>query len=110
MSKDNDKIIDFFKKTPKDGNNMQQKFFKGFQYVKILRDDNGNSFKEELLREYAKKCFYIVTVMKNNGIGTALYKYKVPYDLLLNFLNVFKDNNNYGEIIDIERYIPEDLA
>ncbi len=110
MSNDNDKVIDFFKKTSKNGDNIQQKFFKGFQYVKITRDDNGNYFKEELLREYAQRCFYIVTVMKNNGLSVALYKYKVPYEALLNFLNVFRDNKSYGEIIDIERHIPEDLA
>ena len=48
--------------------------------------------------------------MKNNGIGIALYKYKVPYESLLNFFNKFRHNESYGEIIDIERYVPEDLA
>ncbi len=110
MSKDDDKVIDFFKKPAKDSNNIRKKLFKGVQYVKLTRDDNGNYFKEEALREYAQRCFYIITVMKNNGIGVALYKYKVPYDSLLNFLNVFRNNLSYGEIIDIERYIPEDLA
>ena len=70
----------------------------------------GDYFKEEALREYAQKCFYIVTVMKNNGIGVGLYKYKVPYESLLNFFNQFRNNKSYGEIIDIERYVPEDLA
>jgi len=111
MSEDNDNVIDLFRKSPKDINNTkQQRFFKGFPYIKITRDENGNYFKEEALREYAKKCFYIVTVMKNNGIGVGLYKYKVPYDSLLNFFNVFKNSKAYGEIIDIERYVPEDLA
>ncbi len=110
MSDTNDKVISLFKKSGQNVQNSQPRFFKGFQYLKITKDDNGNYFKEEALRDYAKRCFYIVTVMRNNGIGVALYKYKVPYESLLNFLNEFKNNKSYGEVIDIERYVPEDLA
>lgn len=106
----NDKVINLFNKDSERENNSQQRLFKGFQYIKITKDDNGNYFKEESLREYAKQCFYIITVMKHNGIGVALYKYKVPYESLLDFFNIFKKNESYGEIIDIERYIPKDLA
>lgn len=109
MRKDNDKVINLFKNSH-NSDDTQKRFFKGFQYVKITKDENGNYFKEESLRDYVQKCFYIVTVMKNNGIGIALYKYKVPYESLLNFLNQFRNNKSYGEVIDIERYIPEDLA
>ncbi|MCD7879420.1 MAG: hypothetical protein LUG16_05760 [Candidatus Gastranaerophilales bacterium] len=84
--------------------------FKGFQYVKITKDENGNYFKEDSIREYVSKCFYIISVMKKTGIGTAIYKYKVPYMSLLDFIDKFKINKDYGEIIDIERYIPEDSA
>jgi hypothetical protein len=110
MDKKDNNIINIFQKTSKLNNDVPQRFFKGFQYVKITKDESGNYFKEEALKEYAKKCFYIVTVMKNNGIGVALYKYKVPYDSLLDFFNHFRNNEAYGKIIDIERYIPEDLA
>lgn len=110
MENNNDKVIDIFKRTPKEGDTERQRFFKGFQYVKITKDENGNYFKEDALREYAEKCFYIVTVMKKNELGVGLYKYKVPYESLLNFFNQFRNNKSYGEIIDIERYIPEDLA
>ncbi len=99
-------IINFNKKPLLD---ESQRFFKGFQYVKIVKDENNNYFKEESLREYAQKCYYIISVMRENGIGVAIYKYKVPYESLLKFINEFK-NKSYGEIIDIERYIPEDLA
>lgn len=110
MTNNDDKVIDIFTKTPKEGDTVSQRFFKGFQYVKITKDENGNYFNEEALREYAQKCFYIVTVMKKNAIGVGLYKYKVPYTSLLNFFNQFRNNKSYGEIIDIERYIPKDLA
>lgn len=106
----NEKVVNLFKNHQGNVETPQQKFFKGFQYVKITKDENGNYFKEDSLRDYARRCFYIITVMKNNGIGVALYKYKVPYESLLDFFNVFRNNELYGEIIDIERYIPEDLA
>ena len=106
----NDKVIDFSKKSLKIEENLSNSIFKDIEYIKITKDENGNSFKEEALIEYAKRCFYIVTVVKNNGITPALYKYKVPFEVLLDFLNEFKNNNSYGKIIDIERYVPEDLA
>ncbi|MBE7704280.1 MAG: hypothetical protein E7Z90_00540 [Cyanobacteria bacterium SIG29] len=111
MSDDtNDKVIDFTKKSINIDENQPKSFLKEFQYVKLTKDDNGNSFKEESLREYAQKCFYIVTIMRNTGLGVALYKYKVPFDYLLTFLNEFRSTDAFGKIIDIERYIPEDLA
>ena len=105
-----DKVINLFKKSSDIEDNKEQRFFKGFQYVKLTKDDNGNYFKEDSLREYAQKTYYIVSVMKNNGLSAAIYKYKVPYNSLLDFLIFFKNDSSCGEIIDIERYIPEDLA
>ncbi len=110
MSDNNDNVINLFNKSNKSGDIDSQRFFKGFPYVKITKDENGNYFKEEALLDYAQRCFYIVTVMKKNGIGVGLYKYKVPYSSLLKFLNEFRYNKSYGVVIDIERYVPEDLA
>jgi len=110
MDKNNDNVINLFNKSSAGKNTEEQRLFKGFPYIKITKDENGNYFKEEALREYADRCFYIVTVMKKNGIGVGLYKYKVPYGSLLDFLNEFRNTRSYGEVIDIERYIPEDLA
>lgn len=105
-----DKVINLFEKSSNIEDNKEQRFFKEFQYVKLTKDDNGNYFKEESLREYAQRTFYIISVMKNNGLSAAIYKYKVPYNSLLDFLNIFKNDSSCGEVIDIERYIPEDLA
>ncbi len=110
MDKNNDNVINIFNKSASNKDTENQRLFKGFPYIKLTKDDNGNYFKEEALRDYASKCFYIITVMKKNGIGVGLYKYKVPYASLLDFLNEFRQNKAYGEVIDIERYIPEDLA
>ena len=110
MSNDfDDKIIDFSKKA-KSGEDAKKRLFKGVQYVKILKDENGNLFNGEAIMEYAKKVFFIVTVVKNSSLGTAIYKYNVPYDSFLDFINEFRRNQEYGKIIDIERYVPEDLA
>ncbi len=114
MSDNNDNVIDFFKRSTKsplgsDGL-AKEKFFKGFPYVKLTKDSNGNFFSKEYLIEYSKKIYYIVTVMRENSPCTALYKYKVSQASLTDFLNEFKNNNTYGQIIDIDKYIPEDLA
>ena len=106
----NDKVIDFSKKSNITDANQQKSFVKEFQYVKLTKDDNGNTFKEEALLDMAQRCFYIITVVKNNGISAALYKYKVPYSSLLDFLNEFRETESNGKIIDIKRYVPEDLA
>lgn len=116
MSDNNDNVIDFFKRSSKGmgakglGNNSQEKFFKGFPYIKLAKDTNGNHFKRESLIEYSKKVFYIVTVMRDCPPSVALYKYKVPQASLTDFLIEFKNNSSDGEIVDIDRYIPEDLA
>lgn len=110
MENNDNNVISLFKTSSKSDEIENRRFFKGFPYVKIVKDENGNYFKENELREYAQKCFYIVTVMKRNNIGVGLYKYKVPYSSLLKFLNEFRINKSYGEVIDIERYIPDDLA
>lgn len=111
MSDDNNKVINLFKKSSENEDDIkQQRFFKGFQYVKINKDENGNYFKEDSIREAAENCFFIISVMKRNRIGISIYKYKVPYSSLLEFFSVFKNTRQYGEIIDIERYVPEDLA
>lgn len=107
---DNDKVINFGKRVTDGSNGTKQPSFKGFPYIKTVKDENGNFFKEDALLDFAQKCYYIVTVVRKNGIGCALYKYKVPYDSLLKFLNQFRINSSYGKVIDIERYVPEDLA
>ena len=116
MSDNNDNVIDFFKRSSKGmgakglENNSSGKFFKGFPYIKLAKDANGNYFNRESLTEYSKKVFYIVTVMRDCAPSVALYIYKVSQAALTDFLLEFKNNNSDGEIVDIDKYIPEDLA
>jgi len=86
------------------------KFFAGFNYVKIDRDDNGKKFNVDHLKKYAEKCHYIVRVMRNIEGEIVLYNYDVPNDELFKFIKAFENNTLSGIIIEIDKYFPEDLA
>ena len=109
----NDKVIDIFNKHKNQAleeNDEKVKFFKGFNYVRLDRDLNGKRFKEANLLEYSKKCLYIVRVMREKDKDVALYNYKVPHNRLVEFISKFANNELNGKIIEIDKYIPEDLA
>ncbi len=110
-NKQNDKVINMFAKHNKKLDECgEQKFFKGFHYVKLEKDVNGNPFQEELLLDYSKKCKYIVRVMRKvNGV-VSLYNYKVPSHKFIEFISKFLNKEFNGEIIEVEKYIPEELA
>ena len=86
------------------------KFFAGFDYVKIDRDNNGKKFNVDHLKNYAHKCHYIVRVMRNIDGEIVLYNYDVPNEQLFKFIKAFENNTLSGIIIEIDKYFPEDLA
>lgn len=86
------------------------KFFAGFNYVKINKDNNGRKFNVEHLKKYAEKCHYIVRVMRTLDNEVFLYNYDVPNNKLFKFLEAFENNTLNGTIIEIDKYFPEDLA
>ncbi len=107
----NKKVIDMFSKHKKllpAGENV--KFYAGFNYVKLAKDSNGNRFNEEALRAFSEKCHYIVSVMRKFDGQVYLYNYNVPNKDLFKFLKSFEENTLDGEIVEIEKYIPEGLA
>ena len=109
--KNNDKVINLFQKHDKKlGEAGEQKFFKGFHYVKLDKDLNGNPFQEELLLEYSQKCSYIVRVMRKVNGAVSLYNYKVPSNRIIEFISKFLNKEFNGETIEVEKYIPEELA
>ena len=116
MSDNNDKVIDFLKRMGSTTAGLSGRGDKSgsikdkFPFIKLIKDANGNYYSKEALREYSKKVCYIVTVMKENPPSVALYKYTVPQSYLVEFLYEFSKKNSDGEIIDIEKYIPENLA
>lgn len=86
------------------------KFYAGFNYVKLKRDDNGNKFNKENLLKYSQKCHYMVTVMRELDGEVVLYSYDVPNSELFKFMKSFEENTLDGTIIEVEKYFPEGLA
>lgn len=86
------------------------KYYAGFNYVKIKKDSNGNKFNKEHLLKYRAKCHYMVTVMREIDGEVVLYSYDVPNEDLFKFMKSFDENTLDGEIIEIDKYFPEDLA
>ena len=86
------------------------KFYAGFNYVRIDRDNNGNYFNPEHLLKYAESCHYIVRVMRTHDGETVLYNYDVPNRDLFKFMKSFDENTLDGTIIEIDKYFPDDLA
>ena len=107
----NKKIINLFSKHSKSiPTDEKNKYYAGFNYVKTNKDTNGNKFNPEHLKKYAEKCHYIVRVMREFDGETYLYNYDVPNNDLFKFIKSFEENTLDGTIIEIEKYIPEDLA
>jgi len=98
-----DKIINIFDKKGKSD-------FTNFEYVKLNRDTNGMKFNEEKLLEYAHSCRYIVRVMRDIEGDICMYNFNVPSEKLSAFLSSFDQNSSLGKIIEVEKFIPEELA
>ena len=114
MSEDiNKKVINMFNRHNSDlpqETEEKIKFFAGFNYVKLKRDVNGKKFISSSLEAYAKKCHYIVTIMRNVDDETCLYNYDLKSEDLPVFIKALENNTLTGKLIEIEKYIPEDLA
>ena len=109
----NKKVINIFSKHIKnkpEKSSEKVKTFAGFSYVRMDKDVNGYPFKEENLLEYAKECHYIVKVMREKDKKVCLYSYNVPNDKLLDFLMMFRNDTLNGTIIEIDKFLPKDLA
>ena len=109
----NKKIISIFSKHKNSqplANEDRVKFFAGFNYVKMNKDNNGKKFNAEQLEKYAQECHYIVRVMRNINDEIILYNYDVPNNQLFRFIKAFENNTLNGVIIEIDKYFPEDLA
>ncbi len=109
----NQKVISIFSKhknsLPSE-HKERVKFFAGFNYVKIDRDNNGRNFNPEKLIKYAQKCHYVVRVMREIEDEVVLYNYDVPNEQLFKFIRAFENNTLNGTIIEIDKNFPEDLA
>ena len=109
----NEKVINIFSRHNNSLPSLHServKFFAGFNYVKIDKDNNGKKFNTEHLKQYAEKCHYIVRVMKEIEGEVVLYNYDVPNEELFKFIKAFENNTLSGTIIEIDKYFPDDLA
>ena len=75
-----------------------------------MQDENGKKFNEQNLLSYAKKCHYIVRIMRKIDGEICLYNYDIKNEDLTNFIKAFDNNVLLGTIIEIDKYFPEDLA
>ena len=114
MSEDiNEKVINMFNRHNNDlppETNEKIKFFAGFSYVKLKRDVNGKKFIESNLLAYAEKCRYIVTVLRKVDNEVCLYNYDIKSSELPDFIKALDNKTLTGKLIEIQKYIPEDLA
>ena len=109
----NKKVIDIFSSHKKNFTPVHKekvRYFAGFSYVKLERDNNGKKFSKEHLLKYAQSCHYIVRVMRDVDGETMLYNYDVPNDELFKFIKSFEENTLDGTIIEIDKYFPENPA
>lgn len=109
----NRKVIDIFsrhKKALPPESTEQVKFYAGFNYVRLDKDNNGKKFNASHLLKYAQGCHYIVRIMREVNGETVLYNYDVPNEDLFKFIKSFEDAVLDGTIIEIDKYFPEGLA
>lgn len=104
------KFPDKFVKNQSNAKNLTIKNFCGFDYIKMDKDLNGTPFIKENLIDYSVGCMYMVRVMREKSGKTYLYNYYVSQDRLCEFLNSLETGKFDGKLIEVEKYIPEDLA
>lgn len=114
MSDDiNKKVIKMFNRHNSDlpqDTEEKIKFFAGFNYVKLKRDVNGKKFVESQLLSYAEKCHYIVSVLRKVDGENCLYNYDIKSSDMPKFMKALDSNTIAGTLIEIKKYVPEDLA
>lgn len=109
----NKKVIDIFsnhRNLLSHKNKEKVKYFAGFNYVKLERDNNGKKFSKEHLLKYAETCHYIIRVMREADGEILLYNYDVSNDELFKFIKSFEESTLDGTIIEIDKYFPENPA
>ena len=65
--------------------------------------------REELLED-AKLTEYIVKVLIDTPQGSYINNYKVSGEKIVGFLSKFTNRKKHGHVIEIDKYIPDELA
>ena len=96
------------------GNNnkkiAQLKTYLGFEYIKLKKDVNGLEFNVEHLLEYAKEIRYNICVARKVEDKSFVYNYFVEGSKLNLFFDAYFNGKIEGDIIDIDKLKPENLA
>ena len=78
--------------------------------ITVKTDKHGNPFNSKELLEDAKSTEYIVKVLVDTPTESYINNYKIRGEKLLGFLSKFINRKKQGQIIEIDKYIPDDLA
>ena len=103
----NDKVAIF---GAKKDSNRKLPMWEGFEYYKTIKDVNGISYDYDRLVKFSRKNRYVITVLRQVEKKVCLYNYLVPNEDLKKFFQCCFDGKIEGEIIEIEKRGPENLA
>ena len=78
--------------------------------VTVKTDKHGNPFNREELLEDAMLTEYIVRVLIDTPQGSYINNYKVSGEKILGFLSKFTTRKKLGQVIEIDKYIADELA
>ncbi len=110
----NEKVINIFKKHKKNEplicNEEINQCKEGFPYVCFKSDDNGKRFNKAHLIEKSNNCYYIVKVLIDNSISPYIYNFKIAGEELLDFLKPYINKEKEGQIVEIDKFYPEEWA
>ncbi len=88
----------------------QLKSYLGFEYIKLKKDVNGLEFNIEHLLEYSNKNRYNISIARKLENSTFVYNFFVEGSKLNLFFDAYFNGKIEGEIIDIDKLKPENLA
>ncbi len=88
----------------------QLKSYLGFEYIKLKKDINGLEFNMDHLFEYSKKNRYNISVARKVENCTFVYNFFVEGTKLNLFFDAYFNGKIEGDIIDIDKLKPENLA
>ena len=88
----------------------QLKSYLGFEYIKLKKDVNGLEFNIEHLLEYSNKNRYNISVARKVDNNTFVYNFFVEGSKLNLFFDAYFNGKIVGEIIDIDKLKPENVA
>ncbi|MFH0702534.1 MAG: hypothetical protein V2B14_03225 [bacterium] len=110
----NEKIISIFakhkKKLSSDDDEKVIRSIDGFYYICIKKDENNKYLDEKKLTDKSFKYSYIVKVMVKHSEHPYIYSFKVPGEKIVEFLKLYVNGEREGQIIEIDKYYPNEFA